>query len=133
MTRRRHPTIQLTDLSYVDDIALVSQEVGQAQQLLTSIETEVVNIGLQLNLKKTEVMKFNQTNPVKIRLNNCGNFTNFKYLGAWMASSQKYFEIRKALSWSAIHKMNTIWSSKIENSLKNKNLQSYNRTHIIIW
>ena len=35
-----------------------------------------------------------------------------------MASSQQYFEIRKALSWSAIHKMKTIWCSKMENSLK---------------
>ena len=35
-----------------------------------------------------------------------------------MANSQKYFEIRKALSWSAIHKMKSIWNSKMENSLK---------------
>ena len=35
-----------------------------------------------------------------------------------MANSQKDFEIRKALSWSAIHRMKTIWSSKMKNSLK---------------
>ena len=35
-----------------------------------------------------------------------------------MASSQKDFEIRKYLSWSEIHKMKTIWSYKMENSLK---------------
>ena len=67
-------------------------------------------------------MTFNQTNPVNIRLDNSGtlinNVTNFKYLGASMARSQKYFEIRKALSWSAIHKMKIIWSSKMVNSLK---------------
>ena len=40
-------------ISYAHDITLISQEVGQAQQLLTSIETEVANIGLQLNSKKT--------------------------------------------------------------------------------
>ena len=33
---RRHPAIQLTDLSYADDIALVSLEVEQTNQLLTS-------------------------------------------------------------------------------------------------
>ena len=36
---RRHPAIQLKDLSYVDDIALVSQEFEQAQQLPASIAT----------------------------------------------------------------------------------------------
>ena len=35
-----------------------------------------------------------------------------------MASSQNDFEIRKVLSWSAIHKMKSIWNSKMENSLK---------------
>ena len=35
-----------------------------------------------------------------------------------MASSLTDFEIRKALSLSAIHKMKTIWSIKMENSLK---------------
>ena len=35
-----------------------------------------------------------------------------------MASSQRGFESRKELSWSAIHKMNSIWNSKMENSLK---------------
>ena len=35
-----------------------------------------------------------------------------------MASSQKDFEIRKALSWIVIHKMKSIWNPKMENSLK---------------
>ena len=35
-----------------------------------------------------------------------------------MASSQNDFEIRKALSWSARHKMKSMWNSKMENSLK---------------
>ena len=63
-----------------------------------------------MNSKKTEVMTFNHTIPVNIRLENGGtlinNVTNLKNIWwAWMASSQKDFEIRKALSWSAIHKM----------------------------
>ena len=35
-----------------------------------------------------------------------------------MASSQKDIEFRNALSWSAIHKMKSIWNSKMKNSLK---------------
>ena len=104
------------DLSYVDDIALLSQEVEQAQIMLTNIEIEVAKIGLHINAKKTEIISFNYNTPVNIKLENCSAIVNvvknFKYLGAWMLSSQKDFEIRKALSWSAIHKMKSIWKSK---------------------
>ena len=41
-----------------------------------------------------------------------------------MASSKKDFEIRKALSWSAIHNMKTFWSPKMENSMKIKNVKA---------
>ena len=37
---RRYPATILTDLSYADDIALVSHDVCQAQQLLTCVEEE---------------------------------------------------------------------------------------------
>ena len=57
-------------------IQVVSQEVEQAQQLLTSIETEVANIGFQLNSKKTEVMTFNHTITVNIRTENSGTLIN---------------------------------------------------------
>ena len=56
---RRHSATILTDLSYADDIALVSQEVKQAQLMLTNIEIEVAKIGLHINAKKTEIMSFN--------------------------------------------------------------------------
>ena len=35
-----------------------------------------------------------------------------------MASSEKDFEIRKALAWSACHKLKAIWSSQLSNELK---------------
>ena len=43
---------------------------------------------------------------------------NFKYLGAWMASSLKDFEVRKAIAWKACHKLKLIWKSTITGSLK---------------
>ena len=80
--------------------------------MLTNIEIEVAKIGLHINAKKTEIISFNYNTPVNIELENCSAIVNvvnnFKYLGAWMLSSQKEFEIRKALSWSAIHKMKSI-------------------------
>ena len=90
--------------------------------MLNSIEKEASKIGLHINAKKTEVMSFNQNTPPNIQSENSdqpiNNVTHFKYLGAWMLSSEKDFENRKALSWSAIHKMKSISNSKMNISLK---------------
>ena len=43
-------TIHLTDLISADDIEHISREVEKYQQLLTSIETEVANICIQLKI-----------------------------------------------------------------------------------
>ena len=43
---------------------------------------------------------------------------NFKYLGSWMQSSEKDFNIRKALAWSAANKMKKLWKSSTRDSLK---------------
>ena len=68
---RLHSATVLTDLSYADDIALVSQEVEQAQIMLTNIEIEVAKIGLHINAKKTEIISFNYNTPVNIKLEHC--------------------------------------------------------------
>ena len=94
----------------------------QAKIMLNSIEKEASKIGLHIKAKKTVVMSFNQNTPPNIKSKNSdqpiNNVTHFKYLGAWMLSSEKDFENRKALAWSAIHKMKSIWNSKMNISLK---------------
>ena len=35
---RRHPAVSITDLDFADDIALLSENTEQAQQLLTRLE-----------------------------------------------------------------------------------------------
>ena len=44
---------------FADDIALLSQEIAQAQELLSRVEMEASKIGLHINAKKTELMTFN--------------------------------------------------------------------------
>ena len=43
---------------------------------------------------------------------------NFKYLGGWMNSSEKDFEVTKAQTWSACHKLKKIWSSNLSKKFK---------------
>ena len=93
----------------------------QAQQLLTNLENEAL-IGLKLNSKKTKVMIFNQPayELETISHEKLESVENFKYLGSWMESSEKDFEVRKALAWSNCHKLRKIWSSNISSAIKKK-------------
>ena len=43
-------------------MALVSESISQAQEMLTRVETEAAKAGLHCNAKKTEAMLFNQEN-----------------------------------------------------------------------
>ena len=89
--------------------------------ILKNIEIEGANVGLRLNAKKTEIMLFNQNVQMDI-MSRDGNkikvVDNFKYLGGWVNSSEKDFEVRKAQSWSAYHKLKKIWSSNLSKKFK---------------
>ena len=89
--------LQLTDLSYAVDIALVS--------------TKIV---IHINMKKTQIISIKHNTPVNIELENC----NFKYHGTWMMDLQNDFEIGKAQALSSIHKMKLIWNTKMRNLIK---------------
>ena len=43
---------------------------------------------------------------------------NFKYLGGRMNNSEKGFEVRKAQTWSACHKIKKVWSSNLSKKFK---------------
>ena len=82
-SRRQHPVI-LTDTDFADDIAIITEEIEKAQEMLTSIEFEAAKIGLHLNVKKTEVMHYNQEGITTIKPRNgmaLKSVDNFKYLG----------------------------------------------------
>ena len=49
----------ITDLAFADDIALIIEQVRQAQTLLDKVETAAVAIGLMANPNETKVMNFN--------------------------------------------------------------------------
>ena len=119
---RRILSVNITDLCFADDIALLANEIAHAQELLKHIENEASKVGLVINSKTTEVMNFNQDEDNKtiktINGDNIKTVDNFKYLGAWMKSTEDDIKYRKALAWSACHKLRTIWSSSMNNSIK---------------
>ena len=58
-----HPKVVLADLDFADDIALLSDEIAQAQELLLTVEKECKKVGLVLNAKKTKSVAYNIDDP----------------------------------------------------------------------
>ena len=80
---RRHNPDMITDLDFVDDIALVTEKMKQAQYFLHHVQHNVAKTGLHLNASKTEFMSFNQEQETVLKSINKENIKkvdNFKYL-----------------------------------------------------
>ena len=120
----RHPAAYLTDTDFADDIALVSQSLEYAQDLLQSLEQASNGVGLYLNETKTECMnRCNTNNSQPVRTLNgtpLKQVEDYKYLGAYISSSEKDFATRNGMAWSACNDMHKIWSSQLSNNLKVK-------------
>ena len=97
-SRRVPPTI-VTDLDFADDLALITEETEQAQEVLTRLEQEAGKVGLHCNAKKTEIQTFNHDTPIIVNSSDGTKLKiieNFKYLGSWMESTDQDFKVRKA-------------------------------------
>ena len=82
---RRHNPDVITNLDFADDIALVTEELEQAQDFLHCVQENAAMIGLHQNSDKTEIMSFNQVQDTILKTVNNENIKkvdNFKYLGA---------------------------------------------------
>ena len=117
----RHPAKAITDLDFADNIALLSDILLQAQNLLSRVERAVDSVGLQMNDSKTKFMAYNIKEDVTLVTKTGSHLeqvNDFQYLGSWVDESEKDFKIRKALVWKAYNKMRTLWRSALPASLK---------------
>ena len=120
---RRHPKEVLSDLDFADDIALLSDDIIQAQELLSRVETECKKVGLGLNGPKTKALAYNIQNPPPLCTHDGTALEykgDFKYLGSWVDSSEKDMAVRKALAWKALNGMTKIWTSDMKPDLKKR-------------
>ena len=49
----------LTDANFADDLALLSDKIGNAGKLLKNLETAAVSVGLYMNTTKTKFIAVN--------------------------------------------------------------------------
>ncbi|KXJ18978.1 hypothetical protein AC249_AIPGENE19925 [Exaiptasia diaphana] len=120
---RRYPKVVLADLDFADDIALLSDAIIQAQELLLRVETEYSKVGLGLNDPKTKYLAYNIDvhTPLVTRSGTVlEQKDDLKYLGSWVDKSIKDVNIRKALAWKALNDMSNIWKSTMNPVLKKR-------------
>ena len=117
---RRHPAKVICDTDFADDLALLSNSLEQAQELLTRLENAAKQIGLHINNSKTEYMLFNQDEGDLKTLDGdvLNQVEDFQYLGAWLNTCSKDINIRIGRAWTALLKLNTIWKSNLQEDLK---------------
>ena len=75
-------TNQLEDLDFADDISVLSHRFQDAQQKLNNVATEAAKTGLNINTKKTEIMRVNnaQNNPIQLQQEDIKEVGKFGYL-----------------------------------------------------
>ena len=108
---KRYPAITITDVDYADDLAIVTDKINESIILLHKIENAAKEIGLSINTGKTKFISINQGINEVIKIlkgKNIKEVSDFKYLGSYIQSTEKYINIRLAKSWVALNEMNYI-------------------------
>lgn len=77
-------TKHLEDLDFADDISLFSHRHQEAQEKLSRLAEEVEKTGLNINIKKTEVMRINnkKQDPITLFDEDLNEVERFVYLGS---------------------------------------------------
>ena len=108
-------------MDFADGIALIISSLFNAQNLLLSLESAAKCVGLNFNESKTEYI--NKTSDLTTQLKTLSGYIlkckdDYKYLGSFISSSEKDFNARKGMAWSACNNLHKIWTSKLHVSIK---------------
>ena len=119
---RRYPAVKISDVDFADDLALTTDTVAEAQDLLTSLEQAANSIGLHLNEGKTKYIGVNLPEGVEKVTAASGEdiekVSDFVYLGSRIMRSEKDFEVRKGKAWGACHQLKKNWQSDMRREMK---------------
>jgi len=107
------------DTDFTDDIALLSDNIEDAQTLLTLVVNAENTVGLNVNEDKTKYMSYNIPGNTELTANGkpLKKVLDFKYLGSWVDNSAKDIKVRTARTWTAKLKLDNIWKSNLPRRL----------------
>ena len=95
LSRRQYLAEMLTDADFADDLALLSDKIGNAEKLLKILETAAASVGLYMNTSKTKFIAVNTEETVTAQ-NGCDieHVNDFNYLGSKIISSENDIQMR---------------------------------------
>ena len=74
-------------MDFADDIALVSDDIKEVEEMLGRVELSTKYIGLSINTGNTKYMSYNNNQPFDIKTidgTDLKRVEDFKYNGAWV-------------------------------------------------
>eukprot|EP00105_Crassostrea_gigas_P027665 XP_011449082.1 PREDICTED: uncharacterized protein LOC105343405 [Crassostrea gigas] len=91
---------KLDDLDYADDLCLISSTHQHIQEKTTKLHTTSTSLGLNINLKKTKIMRINARNKNSVQVNGepLEDVDAFTYLGSIITTSGECWKLRKDLT-----------------------------------
>ena len=106
----------LEDLDFADDLALMSHTHQHIQDKTSELEKYSGQMGLKINVKKTEVMTLNVNNPGSVLLDGktLPHVDTFTYLGSTVTTNGgAECDIKRRLSKarSALYNLQAVWRS----------------------
>ncbi|VDO49652.1 unnamed protein product [Schistosoma margrebowiei] len=109
--------MQLDDLDFADDLALLSQTQQQMQEKTTSVAAASAAIGLNIHKGKSKVLRYNTvcTNPITIDGKDLEDVKTFTYLGSIIdehGGSDADVKARIGRAKAAYLQLRNVWTSK---------------------
>ena len=96
---------------------------GRFKNALLSLERDANCVGLYLNESKTEYMINSAKTYDTFEMKTINGYilklvNDYKYLGSYISSSEKDFNTRKGMAWSACNDLHKIWVSDLNLNMK---------------
>ncbi|VDO50925.1 unnamed protein product [Schistosoma margrebowiei] len=109
--------MQLDDIDFTDDLAVLSQSQRQMQEKTTSVVAASATIGLNIHKGKSKVLRYNTacTNPITIDGEDSEDVKTFTYLGSIIDEhgwSDEDVKARIGKTRAAYLQMKNVWNSK---------------------
>ena len=111
------PTSSLEDLVFADDISILSSRHRDIQDKSDRLTTLASQLGMNIQVEKTKIMKMNTNNSEPVIINNqyIEEVDEFTYLGSKVSTdgdSGKDVQTRLAKANQAFGSLNAVWKSK---------------------
>ena len=110
----------VNNLQFADDIALITDNSSELQDLTNRLNTESTRFGMEISAEKSKALVVGKTpetlsTPVTLSEKQFEQVKQFKYLGFSMPDSSRStneIKIRAAMAMSSLAKMDKLWKGQ---------------------